>query len=110
MRLLNAQIAVVSERKILDYLLNFEHPDGASKAKFFNSIGFRQELWQELAIAFRQIAMTNPITGSVESEHGRKYIIDGEIVSPEGVVARVRTVWIIDEGYETPRLVTAYPC
>jgi hypothetical protein len=38
-----------------------------------------------------------------------KYIVDGRIVSPNGKTAQLRSIWIIDVGLDTPRLVTAYP-
>lgn len=46
---------------------------------------------------------------SVESQHGRKYIVAGPLETPNGKLAHVRTVWIVDAGEDTPRLVTAYP-
>jgi hypothetical protein len=45
----------------------------------------------------------------VQSPHGRKYIVVGEIKSPSAKAAKVRTVWIIDNGSDMARLVTAYP-
>jgi hypothetical protein len=45
----------------------------------------------------------------MESSHGTKYIVDGEIVSPVGKNPVVRTVWIVDHGQTIARLVTAYP-
>ena len=45
----------------------------------------------------------------MESPHGLKYILDGNIETPTGQNPVVRTIWIVDQGVETPRLVTAYP-
>jgi len=38
MRLPNADRARVEQSKIVEYLLNREHPDGGSKARFFNGL------------------------------------------------------------------------
>jgi hypothetical protein len=38
-----------------------------------------------------------------------KYFLDGQIETPNGKTPLVRTVWIVDLGLDTPRLVTAYP-
>ncbi|MCL5020628.1 MAG: hypothetical protein M1339_02975 [Bacteroidetes bacterium] len=38
-----------------------------------------------------------------------KYIIDGELESPEGKKSMVRMIWIVDRGQGEPRLVTVYP-
>ena len=48
-------------------------------------------------------------TQKMESPHGLKYIMDGKIETPSGKSPRVRTIWIVDQGLQAPRLVTAYP-
>jgi len=45
----------------------------------------------------------------VQSEFGRKYVVDGELVTPSGIRAPVRTVWIRELESPARRLVTAYP-
>jgi hypothetical protein len=35
--------------------------------------------------------------------------LDGEVETPAGRQASLRTIWILDSGSDTPRLVTAYP-
>ena len=100
--------AIVSREKIVDYLLNPGHPDGASKAAFFLAMGFQPEKWQVLASAFQQLAHREEVV-CVDSQHGSKYIVRGEIDTPNGRTVAIRTVWIVDEGNEVPRLVTAFP-
>jgi hypothetical protein len=102
--------AIVEEEKIIGYLLSSSHPDGASKAAYFESLGFRSSEWHFLANALRHLAETQPVKRSLESVHGRKYIIEGPIVGPNGRAGNIRSVWIIDSGTDFPRLVTAYPC
>jgi len=62
-----------------------------------------------MAAALRMLAINSPVNLSVESPHGKKYIVDGAIETPSGKTPMVRTVWIIDSGETIPRLVTAYP-
>src|SRR5947208_2842102 len=100
---------MVSEEKVTGYLLNLLHPDGASKAKFFASLGFSRDHWTGLADALRRLAETAPVARSMESAHGQRYIVDGVLETPAGPSPWVRTVWIIDRGADVPRLVTAYP-
>ncbi|HEX5472949.1 MAG TPA: hypothetical protein VFW73_13740, partial [Lacipirellulaceae bacterium] len=57
-----------------------------------------------------EVASKNPIVKTTDTLHGQKYIIEGIITSPTGKTAMIRSVWIIDQGYDSPRLVTAYPC
>ena len=109
MKLPNAENAVVEREKIADYLLNPAHPDNGGKAPFFLSHGFRPDHWQTLATAFRRLAETAEVHNRVASPHGEKYIVDGRIETPLGKTPLVRTVWIVDAGQATPRLVTAYP-
>jgi hypothetical protein len=109
MMLPNAEKAVVAEAKVIDYLLNPAHLDGATKARFFVALGFSRDEWEVLAGRLRHLAETAVIASTVESVHGIKYIIEGPITGPRGRIANVRTVWIVDAGATAPRFVTAYP-
>lgn len=109
MMLPNAQLALVKRGKVVEYLLNPAHPDNGGKAPFFVVLGFRREDWETLATALRRLAFSFPVSQSMETIHGKKYIIDGAIETPSGKRPIVRTVWIIDKGEDVPRLVTAYP-
>jgi hypothetical protein len=105
----NVETAEVSEEKIAGYLLNLQHPDGAGKVRFFLAMGFVRDDWRVLACALRELAARTPIAHQVESRHGVKYVIEGRLETPSGRTPIVRTVWIVDAGAQTPRLVTAYP-
>jgi hypothetical protein len=35
--------------------------------------------------------------------------VDGVLPTPSGQTPTVRTIWIVDAGADTPRLVSAYP-
>ena len=45
----DAQQAVVTDAKVRDYRLNLEHPDGGSKAVWFQSLGYDRDEWRILA-------------------------------------------------------------
>jgi hypothetical protein len=109
MMLPNAGRAVVDQEKVTAYLLNPRHPDNGGKAPFFLSLGFRADDWLTMARALRQLAAAFPVGKTLASAHGRKYVLDGRIETPSGATPMVRTVWIVDTGQQTPRLVTAYP-
>jgi len=110
-KLLNAHLAVVERHKVVGYLLNSAHPDNGGKARFFESLGFSVESPELLMKALRGVGQNGDVVESVESSHGEKYVVDGSIsLQTETRHSRmVRTVWIIDSGSESPRLVTAYP-
>ena len=109
MKLPNAKLALVERQKIKEYLLNREHPDNGGKADFFIELGFSTEAWETLAEALRRLAIISVISKCMESPHGKKYIVDGEIETPAGKAPTVRTIWIVDHGETIARLVTAYP-
>jgi len=109
MKLPNAALARVERQKIREYLLNRKHPDNGGKADFFTGLGFSVDKWRPLAEAIHSLATNCVVTQSMDSLHGKKYIVDGEIVTPSGKAPVVRTVWIVDLGETIPRLVTAYP-
>ena len=109
MKLPNADLVKVERKKIAEYLLNREHPDNGGKADFFFALGFDRDDWEPLAGSFCRLAITYSVTRSMESAHGKKYIVDGTIETPTGKSPRVRTIWIVDSGETVPRLVTAYP-
>ena len=62
-----------------------------------------------LAAALSKLALKSSVAKRLESAHGEKYVVDGQIETPSGRLPAVRTIWIIDRGLDTPRLVTAYP-
>ena len=109
MTLPGIEIAVIDERKVVDYLLAADHPEGASKAAFFEAHGFQRDKWLALAEALRNHARGHPVTEVSPSLYGTKYAVDGPIRSPDGRMPMVRAIWIVDTGTEFPRLVTAYP-
>lgn len=99
----------IDREKITEYLLCESHPDGRSKAAFFTRFEFTIEKWEVLAESLRKQGKANPIIKTVRSEYGVRYCVDGPLETPCGDRPTIRTVWIIEEGTRTPRLVTAYP-
>ena len=92
MKLPNAELALVEQQKVIEYLLNREHPDNGGKAVFFIDLGFSAEAWETLAQALRSLAVNFSVVSSMESSHGKKYIVEGEIETPTGKTPMVRTV------------------
>lgn len=77
--------------------------------RFFTAFGFTIAQWETLRNALLQHAVTHEVTGVFETVHGVKYIIEGEMQTPDGRSPQVRAVWIVDTGKDAPRFVTAYP-
>lgn len=109
MRLGNADQAIIDPRKVRDYLLSSEHPLGRYKAHFFTSLGFAREEWQALRDQLQSIALQEEAEVGERTDYGQKYIVRGTIVGAAGRPARVLTAWIVLNGEDVPRFVTAYP-
>jgi hypothetical protein len=109
MKLPNSKEAYVDRAKITDYLLSESHPDGRAKARFFQQFGFEVSRWEQLAHALLDVGTQSDVASSVESAHGVRYTVDGQMQCPDGRAPMVRTVWIVDRGKSKPRLITAHP-
>ena len=109
MELPNKLRAHVPLEKITDYLLSETHAVGKAKARFFRSHGFGVENVSELVDELIAVARNGQVEVSAKSQYGTKYVIDGEMKTPNGVMIQVRTVWIVENRQEIPRFVTAYP-
>jgi len=56
-----------------------------------------------------KIAREGQVTKMERSPYGTKYVVDGQLETPEKGLVLIRTVWILEEGETYPRFVTAYP-
>ena len=111
MTLPNAHLAVVNQRKVVDYLLNAAHPDNGGKSKFFEGLGYSGADPSPLVAALKGIAVVGEVIERFESVHWEKYVVDGMLISDteQSRSRAVRTVWIVERSADAPRLVTAYP-
>ena len=106
MQLPYLQNALVEEPKVTQYLLSEERSEG--KAAFFAAFGFRLAQWELLRDALLAHASSYEVVRVLKNPYGAKYIVEGSLLSPDSRNPNVRSVWIIDVGTFTPRLVTAY--
>lgn len=109
MQLPNRANAYISPKKLREYLLSDTHPVGRFKAKVFTSVGFTDDYINSLREGLLAIAYMNEVRQEHQENYGRKYVLDGALPTPCGTLLQVRTVWMIDEGEDAPRFVTAYP-
>jgi hypothetical protein len=73
----NATEATAATEKVRDYLLNPEHPDGGSKAAWFQSLGYARDRWHELASDLLALAATCEQFATVRTPFGVKYVLKG---------------------------------
>jgi len=103
-----AQHAIISADKIVRYLLNVEHPDGASKARVLARAGFAVERPEELEWSLRADHLTRDAREGTPSPFGTKYEIVGPLTGPTGTVV-VKSIWMTRFGESFPRLITVIP-
>ena len=108
MRLPNADRVEISPEKVRDYLLSDRHPVGRFKARFFRSLGYSAENWDQLAADLHRVSQSQEAR-QVESPYGQKFSIVALIAGPNGRSASVVTIWIVGSGSSIPKFVTAYP-
>ncbi|KPF80163.1 hypothetical protein IP88_00810 [alpha proteobacterium AAP81b] len=98
----------VPAAKVRDYLLNAANPANRGKAKWFESFGFRRAAWPLLQQALFRHPLDHPVLRSEESEYGRKLVVEGGLVAPDGRLPWLRSVWIVRPD-EVTQFVTAFP-
>jgi hypothetical protein len=103
------QTAIIEPAKLSGHLLNPAHPVGGPKARWFMSLGYHPENPQRLSADLLTIAQNAADYLEEPTPYGVKYVVTGEVATPSGRPARIITVWIMDAGQSSPRLVTAYP-
>ena len=107
MKLPQAEEAIVPETKLRDYLLSTSHSIGRFKAKYFRSLGFTPENWEELRRQLLEVAQGEASLAE-ETGFGQKYLVSGTLRGP-AASGEVVTVWIVRWEDDVPRLVTVYP-
>jgi hypothetical protein len=108
MKIPGAERAILDEAKIRDYLLSRDHRVGSAKARYFEQLGFDQQGWTVLQSELRRFAQQEARVGAA-TRFGQKYVVSGTLRGPSGRVASIVVVWIILNGEDFPRFVTAYP-
>lgn len=109
MKLPAGDTAYVPNEKITEYLLCVTHPVGYSKAFFFRELGFNESNSELLEQALLNIARESDVVETKNTDYGVKYILEGAIKSPLGIMRIIRIVWIVEINHTRPRFITAYP-
>ena len=108
-KLPNGEIAEVPDEKLIGYLLNLDHVDGAPKAKFFTRFGFAIDRPGELAVSLRDHAVSAEVTKQLAFDFGEKFVLEGPLKTPDGRSPILISIWVREGEQPEPRLVTAYP-
>ena len=105
----NAHLAIVADAKLTDYLMNLASPRGAAKAKFLLRFGFSMDRLDELRNALLSHVRDLEVTATQLSKFGTIFEVEGALECPDGRNPIVCSVWMIDVGAMSPRLITMVP-
>lgn len=109
MKIPNANRAVIDIRKLTDYALNPDHPEGGDKARVFAAaLGFTADNSELLENALLNAVQSDDAIIGKKNAYGQRYRVDFEITGPNGKTAIVRSGWIIRFDEDFPRLATVY--
>lgn len=109
MKVPNADHAVIASEKLRDYLLNPTHRRGAAKAKLLMAMGYRPDDSRRLDADLRAQHLPVDVKGTSTSPYGLRFEIVAPLAGPTGRVVPFRSIWQIDTGSDSPRLITIYP-
>jgi hypothetical protein len=105
----NAERAEIDAGKLHGYLLSTTHPIGRFKARFFASLGYAAERWEQLESDLRHQHLTHDAEPGSLTPHGRPFTIRAILRGPNGQSASLVSVWFIRAPGDVPHFVTAYP-
>ncbi|MFC5412377.1 DUF6883 domain-containing protein [Larkinella bovis] len=83
-KLPNCEKARIDDSKLYQYLLNPTHPDGKSKARFFEHIGYTLDKGEQLRTDLLRLACTGSVVDESANRAGHKYIVVGSMEAPNG--------------------------
>lgn len=105
----NSATAIVDIRKLRDYCLDLEHPQGKHKARLFAAIlGITALDAEELRLALLKAVKQYKAQPGRSDEFGQRYTIDFPLQWQDRS-ATIRSGWIIEHQSGIPRLTTCYP-
>lgn len=114
MKLPNAENAVVDLRKLRDYCLNPDHPEGKHKARVFKGkLGIGRNDAERLRRVILERILNEDAAEQEPTAYGRRFIVEFSVSRWEGEgfiqnEAVLRTAWIIRNDEDFPRLTTCF--
>lgn len=104
----NAEFAFVPVEKLVNYVLNMEHPVGKHKAKVFEAVlGITTEDADFLSDKILEAILVHDAIPTRKDEFGQRYQIEFELIR-EGRQATIVTAWILEPLEFSPRLTSCY--
>ena len=108
MKLPHPEKAIIPESKLSGYCLNINHSKGGAKARVFQSaLGLTAADSEELRTFLMQVLIQGDAQLDKQNEYGIKYVIYFPMTRGKKQ-AIVKSVWMIENNTNFPRLVSCY--
>jgi hypothetical protein len=100
--------AEIDKRKISEYVMNAEHPQGQHKFRVVNSAtGLTAKDADQIETQIRDgVQNGTPVAGK-RDRYGQRWSVDVPVTGPAGTMT-LRTAWIVAPGSDQPRLATIF--
>ena len=110
MRLMDvARRVIIDPRKLTGYALDPDHPVGCHKAHMFQHVlGFTKDNYEALLEQITRKALSAEAILRRADAYGNHYVVDIEIIGPQGQQAVVRTGWFVATDSDEAWLTTLY--
>jgi hypothetical protein len=98
---------VIAEEKLTQYLLVWRARN--DKSGYLAQAGYELSNWKTLEADLRQLAASEDATFEETNPFGEILSARGELDGPNGVILKVKTIWIRLADSEETRFVTLIP-
>ena len=99
--------AIISERKVKEYLLSYRKRN--DKSKWLAKAGYDSKNWKKLQHDIRIQLLTRKAVLIQVNEYGDVYEIKGKLNGPNGYSLQVRSIWMNESETEITKFITMYP-
>ena len=112
MKLPNAERAIVDIKKLRDYTLNPNHPEGKHKARvFLEKLNLKADDAERLRKLIMEAVLTEEATQQQPTSYGQRFVVDFQVKWEEKYVVThvmIRTAWMIRNDEDFPRLTSCF--
>jgi len=99
--------AIISERKIKEYLLCYRKRN--DKSKWLAKAGYDSDNWKKLEQDIRVQLLIREAVHIQVNEFGDVYEITGKLTGPNGKSLHVRSIWMNEHYTKLTKFITMYP-
>ena len=99
--------AIISERKLTEYLLSYRKRN--DKSMWLFTAGYHSENWNRLERDIRSQLLTLEAVLVEENQFGSVYEITGKLNGPNSKRLIVRSIWMKEHATKRTKFITMYP-